>query len=415
MPLHHRLTHRWAGLILAEMTLANLGFYAVLALLTLHLVEVLHFPAPTAAGLMILYSVGLRFMRLVLSPFINRFSPHRTLLLALAGLGTGYAGLGIAHTPFTVGFLLLLIGTAYGANGLLVTTLLSHATKGSTHFRYAILNTCTNIAAALGPVAANLLKLHVSPSAPFFFAALMVSITFVMTWIMLPRELPHAPDSRSWKCTVISLLKNPGMRLGMGLTILAWMLYQQKFASLPLFVHNSLQRPDLVGTFFALNAAVVILFSLLLSRLFHRLGLPTAHALLLSYGLYGFGFFLVWLSPTVTVTYIAVLFWAVGEAIVFPAMNTAIAEATAPSERMTGFALNAIAIGVGEGIGNTIGILSMENASQHGEAGHTYGFYTLLSLGCIAIAYTFHKINRIRATAHLSVNAPADMAQGSYK
>jgi predicted MFS family arabinose efflux permease len=371
-------------LILAEMTFTNFGFYAVLALLALHLVEVLHFSATITATLMAVYSVGLRWMRLVLAPTLNRIPPRRALLGSLLVLAVGYGGLAFAQNPWAVGALLLVVGAAYGSNGLIVTTLVSHAPDGkhASFGRYAILSTCTNFAAATAPLIANFLKLEVDASAPFLFASGMVGLTFAGSLWLLPRDLPQAESTQHWRASMIGVFTHAPLRRVMLFTALGWMLYTQKFSSLPLFLHNTLNATEKVGVFFMMNAVIVMLFSFPASALRTKYHIPVEHMFRLSFALYSAGFVLLAFWPTLWVATFAVLLWGVAETLLIPAMNASVAAHSAPSERMVTFAINAAAIGVGEALGNALGVISMENIS----APDAYGLLAIVGIACTIIS-----------------------------
>ncbi len=349
----------WFSIAFSSLTITNFGFFAVLSIIAVYMVEVLKFSASEASMVMIMSSVGLRFSRPLIAPFINHIRPQIAMPAALLICAIGYSLLYFAKTPFAVASAMLLVGIGYGGNGMVITTLAAYGRKSSLN-RYALMNMGTNIAAALSPPLSHMLASHISPQMPFVFSAIMLIVAIIIS-LQLPSNMPNLADNGDkWFRRLIDVSRKTKVRITLLITCFGWMIYTQKFSSMPLYVSGVLNHENLISSFFAINAGLIIVLSIPLSKIFSKYQWNNNQIVISAFLLYFVGFFVMYAMPSLVYAYTGFVILTVGEAILMPALNARMAESADDSEKLPAFSLAAIAVGIGEAIGNVSGINVIE-------------------------------------------------------
>jgi hypothetical protein len=184
---------------------------------------------------------------------------------------------------------------------------------------------------------------------------------------------------------MVQNLKLPAMQRALLFAFLGWFLYTQSYATLPLFVSEGVHRSDLLGSVFALNAILVVVGQLPVSRLVTSLRIPSSQLVLLAFLPFALGFTILWLVPQLPTIYIAVFLWTLGEMLLMPALDTLVAEGALMEYKQTGFALNSLAVSLGEGIGNFIGVAIAGFLLQSGHLSTLYTFLACFTLGAMLL------------------------------
>lgn len=347
--------NRWFLPLFSELTVTNIAFFAGLTVLVIHIVGTLKFSPAETSLVLIASSVGLRFSRIALAPFIDRISPRKVIPAAILLSMAGYLGMTAAVTPGAVALCVLMIGTGYGINGMLVTTLASYAApSGKSAFpMYALMNSGTNFAAVLAPLIANWLRLDVAPEAPFLFAAAVLGASFLIS-LTIRADVPATYRAKRFGPAAMALLKQPEFLVTLALIALGWAVYVQKFAVTPLFINETLNQPLYVGLAVTVNALIVLLISIPLGKFIRQRGVTGHKVLAAGFLLYALAYAL--LAVRTEALWFSLAVWSLGEALLMPQLNALIAEHTGPEERLAGFSLAAAAIGIGEASGNAAGV-----------------------------------------------------------
>lgn len=352
----------WFAPLLGELTVTNLAHFSVLAVLTVHLVGVMGLSSGGAAVVLLATSAGLRFSRVLLAPFIDAFSPRRVVACAILLSLAGYAGMMVAEGVGMAALCMLLVGTGYGLNGMLVTTLASYTSResSSAYPVYALMNTATNLAAALAPPLSNWLRLEVSPHMPFVFSALALCVSLLIS-LRIHAQTPG--DYRAKRCwqAIPMLLKQRGFLAVLAVIALGWAVYTQKFSATPLFIEKTLAQPVWIGAVVAVNALVVLFISLPIAGFIKRRGVAGQAVLLAGFAFYVLAYGVLALWPQASGLWASLAAWSVGEALLMPQLNALVAGATQAEDRLAAFSLGAIAIGIGEAAGNVGGMLLFEH------------------------------------------------------
>lgn len=394
----HRLD--WFAFVVGEYSICNLGHFAVMAILSLFLITSLHLAAIEAGGILLFASLSFRLSRVFIAPLANRLPVKQATYLALFLTSLGYLCMSFAHTAVIVMALLLMVGIGHGTNSLLVKTMTANAKNRagaydtSLFLRYSLLTTGINLAAAVGALIGSALLLHSSASSVFILASVMYALAGCVA-LRLPSQEQEQVRQTNWSVELRRSLRVPALWRAMLVAALGWFLYTQSYASLPLFVTQGVHRADLLGTMFALNAVLVVIGQLPISRATARLRLPIAECATLAFLIFAAGFALLWLIPIWQMIYAAVALWTLAEILLMPALDTLVAEGSLPEYKRMAFTLNSVAVSIGEGLGNLVGV---SLASLLLKTGEINGLYALLSLcALLALGMTIVTSNRHEA------------------
>lgn len=343
------------GALLSEWAFCNIGHYAVLAILSLYLLVTLRLAASTAALMLLFASLAFRLARFFVAPLLDHLSPRAALLIATALGSIGYFGLLFTAQPLLMMLCFIIIGVGYGSNAILIKVLAAPGQGTSRLMRYASINTSLNIGAAVGPVIGNTLFLHWNPHLLFFFPAGMFALAGLVS-LMLPTAETQQQQRVRWITMLGQALNLPIVRQNLLFVFAGFFLYSQLFATLPLITNTLFHTPELLSSFFALNALIIVFGQVPATRLLVSLKLSPRLLLRTSFLMYVAGFVLIWLLPYWQVAYPAVVLWTTGEMLIFPSLDTLLAGEITAELRVTCFSLSAVAVAFAEGIGSLLGV-----------------------------------------------------------
>ncbi len=346
----------WSFLLMENM-LSNLGLFSLYALLSVYFLTILKYSPLLTSYLLLFSALSLRVTRIVFSPLINFFGTKQTFVYSLGLCALGCFLMGLTASPWVIMICLILLGTGYGTNSLLIKVFTAAAMSKSqdTHFmKYAKMSVATNIGAAFGPLIGNYLMLHHPKEWLCFFPA----IIFFISAIVAKLSFSKFPETEPTKISIegiVAHFKIKSLRGPIILTIFGWFLYAQFFTSLPIFVSNGLMRKNLLGVLFFINAAIVILFSVPIGKFAIRILKNEFTIIACSFGLFAIGFFALGSFHYIITAYFAIFIWTVAEILLIPALSALVASGCPKEHHTVGFAMNALAMGIGEGAGNFSG------------------------------------------------------------
>lgn len=393
LPMSRRLP--WVAYTLGQLTVTNIGFYAAMSVLAVHLAQGLSFTSPQVAAILFASSLGLRVSRFVVAPLMDRLPVRTSLLLALAVAVIGYLGLYAFSGFLWVLLSVFFVGTGYGSNGLLVTTLTSFAPNQRKRNIYAFQYTLATSAAAIGPAIVSWLMAPMGTHAPFLFSAGMLCVSTLIVLSLREAELPRLEAPERFYTRVRRLLAERRTYALLLSVAMGWFLYTQKFAVLPLFLNGALGRPEWMGGAMLLFSATILLTAIPLAAWLARRGFRTEQVLLFGFSLYAVGSMAVGLWPTLPVLLAAIIAWAVAEGLSMPAINNLISASTKPEERLAGFSLAALPTALGEFLGMSAGV---EGYRMAGDApGHTFLALGGIGVVCVLIQYILNRSKGPRA------------------
>lgn len=372
----------------SELTITCIAHFGTYSILLLHLTNNLDFSAAESGFTLLLFSIFLRFSRIPAAYVVSHFPVRRAIMCSLLMCAGGYLGLAYAGNASAVLTSLMLIGIGYGTNGMLVLTMVSYGTARdrTALMRYATVSVMTYIAFAIGPLATNFLRLDVSPAAPFLFASGMLLLAAAVS-LLIPANLPSLHISSGFLKTFAQSLRRREVRAALLMVAFAWFLGVQLFAIFPLFIEAVIGEPELLGTFFVLNAGLMICLTLPFSRLAVRFGLRPATLIQFGIGAYAVSFALFGSFPTLLVAYFAIVLWTLGATLMDPACQTMLAQSGPQHLRLASFSLHAAASGIGEGLGSFLGVLLIDHYLSAGNGGEAFLVMAGIAFGLLVAAF----------------------------
>lgn len=398
-----RHARRWFAFLLGEWSVSNVGYYAVQSILSLYFLTTLRMSPGTAGTLVLVTSIAFRLNRIFLAPLIDRLRPRTAVFCGLLVGAAGYAGLAATRQPLAVTGLLLVTGVGGATNALSVKTLAADLTPGtdSPLLRYASLSTGLNLAAATGPLIAG--AVYPGSDAGWVFGVAAVCYALAAFLALFVPAAAHASASArpTWRRTSKGVLSSRDFRRILLLTAAGFAMYSQLFTTLPYFVTEALHRPGLRGSYFTLNAVLVIAAQIPVGHWLQRTRKPEVPVILGGYALFAAGFVLLWLAPRWWMAYASVTLWTFGEMLVMPTLDTMTARTLRPDERMVGFSFAGVAMSAGDGIGGALGVALAGRLAQHHHLDQLYGLLALAAAAVLVTALAVRLLaGRGRAASH---------------
>jgi len=388
-----------------QWTITNIGYYGMLSVLPVYLLHALRLSPGLAGALMLLTSVSFRLNRILLAPVVDKIPAHRAMTLSLAVGAAGYLGLAVTHSVLAVALLIPVIGTGGSVNTLAVKVLAAglrrpaSSTGQAPLMRFSSLATGLNAAAAIGPLLASVLYLHGAAGSVFGLAALGYGAGAALSLRL--RRLPEASavgssSSSGWLRGMLAALAARPTRRVVVLAVFGYVLYAPLYAVLPLFVRAGLHAPALAGTFFAVNALLVIFGQLPVSQLLVRSGAGMPAVIVAGFACFGVGFTILWLWPHVPTAFAAVGCWTFGEMLVMPSLDAWMAQVAPEQDRVFCFALIGGAMSAGDAVGGAAGVGVAGWLAERGQVHEIYGAFAALAALACAGALALRHADRAR-------------------
>ena len=370
---------KFFSLLIADNCFINLSHFAILSILSVYLLTVLKIsPALSSLALMIL-TIALRMSRIVFLPLLNKISFRKALVFSflLCIFGNSLMFLSSLTSLYLA---MILIGIGYGMINLIIKVLISDFQNktSSVWVRFSIFSTSLNVSAAVGPLIASYIFNNYLPPRIFQFSIGILLLGTVTSLILPQKNFLHL-QTKHWFSTIKNCLKNERLNRLMIMTIFGWFLYAQLFSTIPLLVTQKLGAPHLLGTFFALNAVMIIFWTYPLAKFLEKFGVSLERLIVFSFLFYGLGCTILVYIQNIILVYGCVAFWTLGEILLIPAVNSLVSQYSQEENRMFAFSLNAIAMGIGEGLGYLFSI-NLSGEAMHQDNVSFQEIYLLLTI-----------------------------------
>ena len=308
------------------------------------------------------FNTLLYFLPVLAGTVVDRYGFKKSLLACFSIFTVGYFLIGFAGLPMgqpivqAVGpkawTLMALVVTAIGGSLIkpsIVGTVARTTTKETASFGYSIYYTLVNIGGAVGPMLALLVRENVGISYVLVMSSL-TSLALVLGTLLFYKEPPRpqdAPPARSMAKVLGDMLTVFGnLRFMTFLVIFSgfWAMFWHVFYALPFYVRDYLkfERFEIIET---VDAWTIILVTVPITALAKKLKPLTA--MVVGFVLATACWFVMAGFPTVTMTVLAIVLFALGEGLQSPRYYEYVA-ALAPKEQTgtyMGFAFLPIAIG----------------------------------------------------------------------
>lgn len=256
----------------------------------------------------------------------DRLGRKGMIMLGLVATGLSHLALGMANTltlffifGFVAGIFTDIASPAYQA---VVADLLPEKKRPQ---GYGIIRVAFNLSAAFGPAIGGFIATR-SYLALFSIGAVVSLVAGVVVFFMLPETKPQTQSGTKEETTAESfsgylrVLKDSRFILFSIISTLAWLAYINMSTTLGVFLRNAHNIPETgYGWLLSLNAAMVVLFQLPITRRIERrspMPMMAAGAALLGIGFGMYGFF-----STYDAFLLAMVVITVGEMIALPISN----------------------------------------------------------------------------------------------
>jgi proton-dependent oligopeptide transporter, POT family len=319
---------------------------------------------PEAAGLLVgsLFNTLLYFLPVLAGTVVDRFGFKRSLLACFSIFCVGYFLIGLGGLPAGKPLVELLGPKAYMIVALVITaiggslikpsivgTVARTTTPETKSIGYSVYYTLVNIGGAIGPNLALPVREHLGISYVLVMSSAVSFLLIIGTLLFFtepPRPKDAAPPKSMAGVLGDMLLVFRNGRFVLFLVIFSgfWAMFWQVFYSLPFYVRDVLHY-DAFERIETVDAFTIILITVPAAALAKKLS-PLG-AMILGFALASGSWFIMGTFPTLLMTIIAIMIFALGEAIQAPRYYEYVAD-LAPKEQVgtyMGFAFLPIAIG----------------------------------------------------------------------
>jgi proton-dependent oligopeptide transporter, POT family len=377
----------------------RLSYYAAFASLARYLHETLSFPLERAANLSGLFGGLVWFLAIFGGAMADRLGFRRALSLAYLILAGSYFLLGSLGAPWLgpvreavplvalVTFVLMLpaLGIALVKPSVVGTTArASHENVRS--IGYSIYYTLVNIGGALGPFVASWVHRNFSVENVFRVSALGVFLMFFAVLLFF-REPQRSGETATESLSVtlrnfLKVLGNPRFMLFLLIFSGYWIVYWQEFVTLPIYVHDYVNRGADTERMLSTGPLIVIAFTVAFSVLTQKMS--AFRAVLLGTLISMVGFTVLALGGNIMAAYGTLVVIAVGELIQQPRYYDYISRLAPPGQQGTYMGFAFLPLGIGAFASGPIGGILLHH---FGEEQHRPALF-LWSLTAIGMTTT---------------------------
>lgn len=338
------------------------AYYGAKAILAIYLAEKVGLGPEVAGTLLGVFTYLLYFMPLLAGTIVDRYGFKKSLVVCFTIFCVGYSLLGLAGMAYgeqivaAFGKLtyvsLVLLLTAMGGSLIkpcIVGTVARTTTPDTKSLGYSIYYMLVNIGGAIGPLLAVPVRENFGIEYVLLVSAGISFLNILGTLIFYkepPRPADAPPPKSFGQVLADALLVFTNLRFMSFLLIFSgfWMMFWQIFFALPAYVRDVLKYPrfEIIET---VDAIVIIFLTVPLTALANKLRPITA--MTLGFGIASLSWFLMGAFTSITVTIVAIAFFAVGEATQAPRFYEYVAD-LAPKEQVgtyMGFAFLPVAVG----------------------------------------------------------------------
>ncbi|HXV77303.1 MAG TPA: MFS transporter [Candidatus Polarisedimenticolaceae bacterium] len=315
--------------LLSAVMLVNRAGAMVLPFIALYLTQERGMAVTAAGRVLSVYGLGSVAGSWLGGWVSDRVGPDRALLASLAGSGVAFLCVGGLSDfwPITIGvFFLSVISEAFRPACM---SAMAHRAPAELRVRsFALLRLAANLGVGIGPAAGGVLALH-----DYRMLFVVDALTcWLAAWLLIRfpatrTTVEHAPvDGQAPARSPFA--DGPFLLLLALVTVLA-IAFFQVFSTLPLYLRESYGlREDAIGLLLAANAAIIVLFEMVLihrAERYDRMSVVAVGAALvcLGFGLMPFGQSMAWAAFTVVI-------WTIGEMLALPMLNVVAAERAGP-------------------------------------------------------------------------------------
>jgi DHA1 family multidrug resistance protein-like MFS transporter len=348
--------------LLGTILLGSAGTFLVIPFLGLHLSREPDVGPGAVGVLLAIQVVSSRGLTVVTGPLADRFGARLMMIASIVVIGASYALLALLASPWLYGIDLALMGLGVAAFQPSSKSLLAAlADRGDRGAVFAARNVAFNAGAALGGAVGSVFADHAS--ALFVAAGALYGVLALGVSLLLPDTERPAGEAAPPEggASLLGALRDRRLVAVIALGAGFWFLYSQLIVTVPLAIGRA-GLGHVVGLLFTVNALIVILLQLPLTRASERLRLDARSQVAWGGVLTGAGLALVALVDRggVGIALAFVVVFTVGEMLVAPSLDTLTSE-LAPERRLgTYFGVAYLGYAIGGTVGSIGGGFLLE-------------------------------------------------------
>ncbi|KFM99893.1 MFS transporter [Bacillus clarus] len=355
------------------------GYFAVYAFLAIYLSLFLHFSAMQVGTILTVMIITSRVVPLLSGIIADKIGNIIMMIFGLLLRGIGFVCLGIFLDFYAISISASLIGfgTAFYEPA-------ARAVFGSqpAHLRkdlFTYLNLAFNSGAIIGPIAGSFLLLW-NPIYPFILAGSLM-LLFAILLYFLKAHFQVSTENTPILSGLQVTLKNKHFLSFSFIMTFFYIMFTQLTVALPLHMTNISHSSQLGAFVITINATTGVLFMILFRKIFHKYNTLS----IIKYGvlLMGISFLLIPLFQHPYWLFCCVILFTIGETLVLPNADIAIANYSNESYTATYFGFYQLSLAFGFMIGNYTGTWFTSNMQRMHTPWIVFG--TLGIIGFIAL------------------------------
>lgn len=379
--------------VITDYALTHFAYFVVMPVLPMMLAATLRSGSASWIGLCLgALSLAMRGGSLFVSGWMHRTSVRTSVAVGLVTVAVGFLVTACVDAPILVLVALTLAGLGFSINGIAIRSYVALRVedRAGQNTAFSVIQVVVNVAAAAGPVIANLLldsawfrASLVGSAALFLLAAVIVPLT-----VQSGAHLGEGATRPPLKLLLVrELVTGPQLRRIAGVVVVGGVLYGQFFSSFAIMVNDATDEPLLRAGFYTLNAILVVVLQFFVTGLVNRAqasGTTSVQVLVTGVLLFGGAFaVLVMAGGGVLIAYVAIVVFSLGETVYTPMVNTAFVEASEDRPVVEAFNLRQVVVATGEGLGAFAGGWLYVEAATRGLAPFYWATLGLLALGTL--------------------------------
>ncbi len=346
--------------VFLDYLLSNLGYYTLLPVLPLLLAQARQSSPWLVGAALFTLAFAVRAACIPLSALLHQVDARLAMVAGLLVASAGFAVFAVVASPAAELACLAIAGTGISVNTLMARAYITIALQmtGSRNTAFSAIQVGVNVAAAVGPIAANVLYGSHRQVLCLMVVAVLYAVAAVVVGAVVPSGFrPSSTDSRrpSVRSALRVLLAAGKARRLVMVTVTGWFLYGQLFSALTLHIGAITASPLLRASFFTANAVLVVLVQIPVTALSAgrlEAGAQPVAFLLMGIAIFGAAFLSMAVAGALVAgTFAAIAIFSVAETFFTPFVATAFAELPGGRPVLEGFALLQVAMAIGEPLG----------------------------------------------------------------
>ncbi len=390
--------------VIFDYLLSHLGFFTVLPVLPLLIPRSHPDAGPWFIGAALFaFNFAVRGASLFCAGLLHHVAVRRAMVIGLLMAAAGFALLPVAPGRVGIAACLVLAGTGISTNGLMARVFIAMSLPGTAdrNTMFSAVQVAVNVAAALGPIVANILVGRDFDTYLLLSVAGMYLLAAAAVGLLVPRHL--RPDDRAVRPPLrLGLLRavvaDPAVRRVSLVTVAGGFLYAQFFTAIALHVSQVTESVGWRAGVFTANAVLVVVVQIPVSAYAARritAGTSPLALLLAGVGIFAAAFAVMAAGgAALPGVFFAVAVFSLAETFFTPMVNTAFSGIPGDRPVVEVFNLRQIAATAGESAGAFAGGALFAIAASH-QAQPAY-WAALSALGVLTVAlYRRHSLQKV--------------------